>query len=72
MGSTYLFSLLELLLFVVAEAVVAEAVVVEAVVLDEVEAAEVSTSYEAIALRMSCFTELSLASIHPSIVVIHV
>ena len=62
MGSTYLFSLLELLYLVVAEAVVVE----------EVVGAEVSTSYEAIALRMSCFTELSLASIHPSIVVIYV
>ena len=59
MGSTYLFSLLELLLLVVA-------LEVETVVAKEVLGAEVSTSYEAISLRMS-FTELSFASIQPSL-----
>ena len=39
---------------------------VEAVVTEEAVGAEVSTSYEAIALRIS-FTELSLASIQPSL-----
>ena len=61
-GSTYLFTLLELLLLVVT-------LVVETVVAKEVVGAEVSTSYKAISLRMSCFTELHLLSIDPAIVI---